>query len=483
MLPPSWLLDPDPATTRRDAGRVLLGGTPFRVWRLNERAARLVDRLFAGEPIGEDDAMQALARRLLDAGMAHPRPTPSPRSRADVTVVVPFFGPPAELADTLDALKALGSTGPVIVVDDGSPDPAVGTVAAGRGARVERHATNRGPGAARNTGWGLAETDVVAFVDGGCRPEPGWLEALLPHLDDPQVAAVAPRVTSAPDAALPPALAAYERARPTLDRGPAPASVRPGSRVPFVPSTVLIARRADLAAVGGFDEALRWGEDVDLVWRLVDAGHTVRYEPATVVEHGSRPTTRSWLRQRFDYGNSAAPLARRHGDAVRPVAVAPRVAAAWALGAGASVPAGLLWAGGTTAALAHKLDHLPHQGREAVRLSLQGHAFAGLAAADALRRPWWPLLAVAAVASRRARVVAALAAVVPPAIEWARDRPPLDPVRWWAFRLVDDLAYGAGVWAGCVRERSASCLRPAGRGAREGHRARRHPESSRRAGT
>ncbi|HEY4377704.1 MAG TPA: hypothetical protein VGM93_11120, partial [Acidimicrobiales bacterium] len=96
-------------------------------------------------------------------------------------------------------------------------------------------------------------------------------------------------------------------------------------------------------------------------------------------------------------------------------------------------------------------------------LSLQGHAFAGLAAADALRRPWWPLLAAAAVASRRARVVAALAAVVPPAIEWARDRPPLDPVRWWAFRLVDDVAYGAGVWAGCVRERSASCLRPAGR--------------------
>ncbi len=457
MLPPTWRVVLDRATTRRDGGRVLLGGSPFRIWRLNDRAALVADGLLAGGPIGDEPAAQSLARRLLDAGMVQPCPGHGTRSATDVTVVVPFHGLADELAATL---AALGPAGPVIVVDDASPDETVGDVARRFGARVERHALNRGPGGARNTGWRLAETDTVAFVDGGCLPEPGWLDGLLPHLDDPQVAAVAPRITAAATTSLPPALAAYERARPTLDRGPDAAPVRPGSRVPFVPSAALVVRRTDLVEAGGFDETLRLGEDVDLVWRLVAADRTVRYEPSSVVRHVSRATTRSWLRQRFDYGSSAAPLARRHGDAVRPLGLSRRVAAAWALGMGVGIVPGLLCAGGTTVVLDRKLGHLPEHRREAVQLSLQGHGYGGLAVADALRRPWWPFLLLASLGSRRARAVAALVVVVPPTLEWIRDRPPLDPVRWMALRLLDDVAYGAGVWAGCGRERSASCLRP-----------------------
>jgi hypothetical protein len=52
------------------------------------------------------------------------------------------------------------------------------------------------------------------------------------------------------------------------------------------------------------------------------------------------------------------------------------------------------------------------------------------------------------------------AATVPSLLEWVEQRPPLDPLRWTALRLADDVAYGAGVWAGCVRERSMAALRP-----------------------
>ena len=41
-------------------------------------------------------------------------------------------------------------------------------------------------------------------------------------------------------------------------------------------------RRAALEQLGGFAEDLRFGEDVDLVWRLVEAGHRVRYDPRSV---------------------------------------------------------------------------------------------------------------------------------------------------------------------------------------------------------
>ena len=52
------------------------------------------------------------------------------------------------------------------------------------------------------------------------------------------------------------------------------------------------------------------------------------------------------------------------------------------------------------------------------------------------------------------------AVAVPPLIEWWHDRPPLGPATWSLLRLVDDAAYGAGVWAGCWRERSLAALRP-----------------------
>ena len=100
--------------------------------------------------------------------------------------------------------------------------------------------------------------------------------------------------------------------------------------MPFVPTTALVVRRTALDAVEGFDETMRFGEDVDFVWRLATAGWTVRYEPRVQVGHPGRPTTGAWLRQRFDYGTSAAPLARKHGTAVAPLAVSAWSAFAWA---------------------------------------------------------------------------------------------------------------------------------------------------------
>jgi hypothetical protein len=50
--------------------------------------------------------------------------------------------------------------------------------------------------------------------------------------------------------------------------------------------------------------------------------------------------------------------------------------------------------------------------------------------------------------------------LLPPLAEWWNRRPPLDPARYSALRLADAAAYGAGVWAGCVRERTLGPLLP-----------------------
>ena len=63
-------------------------------------------------------------------------------------------------------------------------------------------------------------------------------------------------------------------------------------------------------------------------------------------------------------------------------------------------------------------------------------------------------------------LLVAAAAVVPPLLDWAGHRPRLDPIRFVALRLTDDVAYAAGVWAGCWRERSIRALWPDLGGAR-----------------
>jgi hypothetical protein len=50
--------------------------------------------------------------------------------------------------------------------------------------------------------------------------------------------------------------------------------------------------------------------------------------------------------------------------------------------------------------------------------------------------------------------------VVPPLVDWWRRHPDLDPVRWSIACVADDVAYGAGVWAGCIRSRSFGPLVP-----------------------
>ncbi len=44
--------------------------------------------------------------------------------------------------------------------------------------------------------------------------------------------------------------------------------------------------------------------------------------------------------------------------------------------------------------------------------------------------------------------------------EWFEYRPRLDPVRWTTARIIEDAAYGCGVWRGCIQSRSVEPLLP-----------------------
>jgi mycofactocin system glycosyltransferase len=454
-------------------GTVLTGGYPTRVLRLTRSGARQVAGWWSGTPVPDNPKARALARRLLDAGIAHPaldEAAPAGRGhRADeVTVVVPVRDRHAELSRCLAGLTKAPR---LIVVDDGSRDPeTVASIAAGAGASVLRRPVNGGPAAARNTGLAAAGTPLIAFLDSDCVPGPGWLDLLVPHFADPAVGAVAPRIVPHENGRS--WLARYEGASSTLDMGERPSIVRPGSRVPYVPGAALVVRKA--AAGAGFAEEMRVGEDVDFIWRMATAGWRTRYEPAATMGHQHRVRLREWLARRKDYGTSAAALELRHPGAVRPLYASPWTAVAWLAAAAGRPDAGAVVTGAGAALLARRLALLTGEGwprpASSAAWRLAAHQAGGgtLAAArplgSAISRTWWPLTLPVAAAVRRLRLPLAVLVLAPPLLDWLDRRPPLDPARYVAARLLDDLGYSLGVWQGCAERRTVRPLLPLLRG-------------------
>ncbi|MEM9608541.1 MAG: mycofactocin biosynthesis glycosyltransferase MftF [Actinomycetota bacterium] len=439
------------AETRRSAdGRLLIGGSPFRIVRLSATGGRLLDRWLAGEPVPETGPAAGLARRLVRAGVAHPLWSTAEHAVDDVTIVIPVRDDPDGLAETL---TSLGEPGPVVVVDDGSDDAdAVRSAADRTGATVLRRDRSGGPGVAREHGRTIVETPFVAFVDAGCRPEPGWLDGLLCHFVDPDVVAVAPRIRSVPG---PTTLERYEVDGSPLDLGGRPAPVRPGSSVSYVPTAALVAR-ADAPA---FDPALRFGEDVDLIWRIVAGGGEVRYEPSVTVWHRPRRSWRAWAEQRRSYGSSAGPLSTRHGAAVVPF-VAPAISTtAWLL-ALAKRPglAAVTAVGGMVAGLL-KLHRSGVQPRVAVEVVATSQVRIVHAIARSTRRTWWPF-ALVALGRRGLRWRLLLALLAPVLAETRRARPEVGVARSTVATIADDLAYGVGVWEGCIAAKTVRPLVP-----------------------
>jgi hypothetical protein len=128
-------------------------------------------------------------------------------------------------------------------------------------------------------------------------------------------------------------------------------------------------------------------------------------------------------------------------------------------------PAALL-AAVATARLARRL-RVRRPTVTAARLVALGALGAAGQAADAVNRHYWPVTVLVALLSRRARHRVLAVALAEGVLDWWRHRDRDDRVRpgllghLVAHRL-DDLAYGAGLWWGAWRERTAEPLRPVG---------------------
>jgi len=461
-LPDGFAVQVDRRVRVLGQGSALLGGSPTRLLRL----APAAQDMLADGRLKVHDAMSAeLARTLLDATVAHPRPAGGPSHR-DVTVVIPVRDNAYGLRRLVAALRGLR----IIVVDDGSSTPIEHDDIAGPHPDIEvlRHTKSVGPAAARNTGLAACKSDFVAFLDSDVVPRRGWLEVLLGHFCDPTVALVAPRIVGL--AQTDHLVARYEAVRSSLDLGQREAPVIPYTSVSYVPSAAIICRTSKLRDIGGFDETMRSGEDVDLCWRLVEAGARLRYEPIAQVGHDHRTQLRDWIARKAFYGGSAAPLSVRHPDKIAPLMISGWALAAWilmAIGSSFSYLASLLVAGVTGRRIAKTLQGADTQISDVLAVAARGLWSAALQLASAICRHYWPVALAAAIVFRPARRIVLVAAVADGVVDWAsrrgsadEDAKPIGVLTYLLLKRLDDLAYGLGLWYGVVRERNIGPLKP-----------------------
>ena len=445
----------DSSWRRPEHGNVVLAGSPLTLFSLSKSGQTIAECIERAHPLPQGH--EPLTERLLNAGAIHPIPSDDDKVRFSlntVTAVIPAFIQTSQEAQTLKSLVAsCSSLHSTVVIDDCSPHPLpdLGET------RVIRLDTNSGPAAARNAGIAMVETEFIACIDVDVTISATTISQLLPYFADEKVALVAPRVKSRATANV---VGEYEVAASVLDMGDVEARVRAGTRVSYVPSAMWLCRATALRSVSSFDESLRSGEDVDLVWRLNDAGWSCRYQPQAVCSHAPRTTLQRFAQQRMSYGQSAAHLAKRHTGKLAPVRLNVWQASTWLLVALGLPFVALIVAVVAGASTAKKLRKFPQLKSESINISVHGTAKSGLSIAHAISRVWWPIALVLAIFSQRLRVIFIAAALAPAVYEWWTKRPHLDVVRFALMKMLDNAAYGAGVWKGVIATRNAAPLIP-----------------------
>ncbi|ARK13156.1 glycosyltransferase family 2 protein [Fibrella sp. ES10-3-2-2] len=218
-----------------------------------------------------------------------------------LSVIIPTYQRPELLRQCLEALaKQTLSTEliEIVVVDDGDqPQTALAVRNAaqetGLSIRYIAQPERRGLAAARNRGWRVALSALIAFTDDDCIPDSNWLKA---------------------------ALTSFEQGACVLTgQSTGYIGTRSLPKVAEFTTANLFCHRSVLDAVGGFDEAFdsAWREDSELQFKLLRMGVSITPCPDARVVHSLSPAPwyaplRDERKNRYD-----ALLYRKHPDLFR----------------------------------------------------------------------------------------------------------------------------------------------------------------------
>ncbi|GJM22355.1 MAG: hypothetical protein DHS20C15_22700 [Planctomycetota bacterium] len=241
------------------------------------------------------------------------------RAAPSVSVVIPAKNGRPVLGPCLDAVLAQAYDGEVdiLVVDSGSTDGSLDDVAARPGVKLHRIpplAFDHGD--TRNLGAGMTRGELIVFLVQDAEPVGhDWLEKLVRNFENPNVAGVFSRILPRPDAG--PLVKkgcegdlcfGTERVETRMASREAWDALDPHAlRVQCNYNDVSSCTRREIWEQFPFQHGM-FGEDIKFARAAIEAGHTIVFEPESMVLHSHeyeaktvRARTRidGWLNQRF----------------------------------------------------------------------------------------------------------------------------------------------------------------------------------------
>jgi GT2 family glycosyltransferase len=213
------------------------------------------------------------------------------------SVVIPAYYSCDTLADCLDSLRAQTWRDFEIVLVNSSPeDTTARIVSRYPEVRFEQSPVRLYPHAARNRAAGLAEGELLIFLDPDCRARPDWLERLVAAQDGGH-----PVVGGGMEVAT---TRWFERGVHLCKFSWALSGLPPGPH-PITPSANVCYHRRVWEAAGPLDGEL-WCGDAVLSWRAAARGFAPWFEPRAVVEHRHAGSWGSFWQERFTRGQEFA---------------------------------------------------------------------------------------------------------------------------------------------------------------------------------
>jgi GT2 family glycosyltransferase len=236
-----------------------------------------------------------------------PIPPPLPKTPR-VSVVVCAYNAETTMDPCLASLEHLNYPDyEVVVVNDGSKDATRAITERHKYCRLINQ-ENRGLSVARNVGAEAATGEIVVYTDSDCVADPDWLTYLVGTIERGGLAACGGPNFPPPENSLVPAAVAVSPGGPChvlIDDEVAE----------HIAGCNMAFRRDVLLGLGGFDPIFRAaGDDVDMCWRLQDAGYTIGFSPAAMVWHYRRNTVGAYLGQQRGYGKAEALVYAKHPE-------------------------------------------------------------------------------------------------------------------------------------------------------------------------
>ena len=240
------------------------------------------------------------------------------------SIIVPVYNRPDEVDELLQSLcEQTVKDFEVIIVEDGSIKPCkdVCNKYAGILSLHYYAKENSGPGQSRNYGAERANGEYVIILDSDVVLPKGYLQAVDNALTS-EIAAF-----GGPDAAHPDFTPVQKAISYSMTSFFTTGGIRGGKAKldKFYPRSFNMGIRRDVyQQLGGFTK-MRFGEDIDFSYRIVEAGYQPRLFPEAWVWHKRRTDFRKFFRQVYNSGIARINLEKRHPGTMKLVHLLPTV--------------------------------------------------------------------------------------------------------------------------------------------------------------